>query len=1326
MNLSELTAAIEQAMPGDRFAFRRRLGGIKRAIRDEKPHDKILASIAKDVAQSIEVRRQRADTLPEISFPQELPITQRWEEIRDALTENQVVVVSGDTGSGKSTQLPKICLAAGRGVDGVIGHTQPRRIAARSIASRLAEELKTTVGTGVGYKVRFTDATAPTTHIKLMTDGILLAETAGDRYLNQYDTIIIDEAHERSLNIDFLLGYLKQLLPKRRDLKVIITSATIDAERFAEHFSSESESAPIIEVSGRTYPIETLYRPVDEHDDLHTAVADAVEEAASIGGGDMLVFLPTERDIRTAARVLRGRDLVKRGNTEVLPLYARLSVADQNRVFASHKGRRIVLSTNVAESSLTVPGIRFVIDTGTARMSRYSARSKLQRLPIEAVSQASADQRKGRCGRVGPGVCIRLFSEEDYLSREAYTTPEIRRSNLAAVILQAESLQLGSLEDFPFLDPPRSETIRDGYRTLFELGAVNDKRQITPLGRELGRLPVDPRIGRMVLAAIDENCLSEMLVVASALEVQDPRERPIERQQDADASHSRHAHAESDFLGYLKLWEFFHKLRDDLSHNQLRKACLRNFMNYNRMREWVDVHRQLKELVKTSSNDRPPRRKGKRKNTIETTAIRRKPVFTSRRSPDDETLYEPLHRALLTGLLSGIAQKTDKHEYTGAGGVQLVLWPGSGAFEGKPQWIVGAELVETSRQFIRTVARVDPAWVEPIAQHLVKRSYSEPHWSRKTSSAMAYERVNLFGLPIVMRRRVRYGAIDPVVSRDLLIREGLTPADFKRLPPFLKHNLAVVEEVTELADKTRQRGFLVDDMVLYAFYDSRIPEQGVYDWSTLDQWLRKQNDPNGDCLMLSPSDLLPAETEETADSFQKDFPPELTFGDITLPATYRFQPGEEDDGVTIIAPPEAAAQLTPHQLGWLVPGLLEEKIIALIRSLPKPVRRKLTPAPDTARQVVASLEFGKGSFYENLSHSLGSIAGEPISPELFNSDSLPQHLQVNIRVVDGKGEVVSEGRELTGVREQAGVSPAVSNGRINHPQYEKEGIKSFAFDTIAKQIEVERGGVTIPAFPALVDEGDSVSLRLFDSRDLAKQNMYAGLRRLFFLAESQSLNTQVKYLPHISQIEVLATPLANPKQLRQQLAELIADRAYLSQKGLPYSQHEFQTRLAEGRDNSIRAVQQVSKFVGPFFEAYQAARLAWESLSGDRYGGQLGDIKQQAKELTIDRFLVNTPWRWLNEFPRFFRAIASRIEKLKTGGETKDRQAMNELKPWLEKWRQRAEAFRERAIFDPELEWFRWMLEEYRVSLFAQQLGTSLTISSNRLEKQWKKVQPLI
>ncbi|MGE3777180.1 MAG: ATP-dependent RNA helicase HrpA, partial [Pirellulaceae bacterium] len=1001
----------DQVMRIDSFRLRRLGQRIERARRDGRPSSRMEEQYEQQLATARELYERRVARRPQVTYDSELPITAHRDTILRAIDEHPVVVVCGETGSGKSTQLPKMCLELGRGVRGVIGHTQPRRIAARSVATRLAEELGSRVGESVGFKVRFSDTTGPNTYVKLMTDGMLLAETQGDRFLDQYDTLIVDEAHERSLNIDFLLGYVHRLLPRRPDFRLIITSATIDAARFSDHFRSASGPAPVISVEGRTYPVEVWYRPPpasddDDEPDRRRAVLDAIDELTRIEPhGDILVFLATEREILEVAKALRGRVTQSGRPLEILPLYARLSVAEQQRVFAPHARRRVVLATNVAESSLTVPGIRYVVDEGTARISRYAARSKIQRLPIEPVSRASADQRKGRCGRLGPGICVRLYSEQDYLGLDAYTPPEIRRSNLAAVILQAESLRLGRLEDFPFLDPPQPHLIRDGYTTLYELGAVDAEQQLTEIGRALSRLPTDPRIGRILLGGIAEGCLRDILIIAAALEVQDPRERPADKQQAADEAHAQFADPDSDFLTYLRLWQFYHRLRDKLSRNKLHKACHQNFLSPTRMHEWLEVYRQLRQLVDEhlpearSQLAQPPIASAE--NPAATGDAQQSPALDRQHRRQREAFYGQIHRALLVGLLSNVALRTDVHEYTGAGNIKLQLWPGSATFLQKPKWIVAAELIETTRRYARCAAGIQPGWIEPLARHLVNRSYSEPYWDGKAGATMAQEKVTLFGLPVAARRSAPYGPVDPEYARELFIRHGLVGGDVPGSAPFLTHNRQLRAQTDRLTVKSRRTDLVVDDFALFAFYNKRVPAD-VYDWARLNRWRRHAEQQDARRLYMTVADMTAAEELPRPE----EFPDTLSIDHLQLPLEYRFEPGGDADGVTMVVPRAGLAQVPIQRLGWLVPGLLEQKVEAIIRALPKDLRRNLIPVPDTVRKVMDELAFDSGDFMIRLAAILSRLAGENIPVELLNTDKLPAYLRMNIRVVDEAGRTV--------------------------------------------------------------------------------------------------------------------------------------------------------------------------------------------------------------------------------------------------------------------------------------------------------------------------------
>jgi ATP-dependent helicase HrpA len=1298
-SLAQLQAEILEAWRPDQHRLRRQWRSISQAQKAGRPYDRNLARLIEGLERSQAVRRTRAARLPRVDFPPELPITARRDQIRSAIERHQVVVVCGETGSGKSTQLPKICLELGRGIDGYIGHTQPRRIAARSVAARIAIELGTPLGHDVGFKIRFTDATQPGTYLKLMTDGILLAESQADRLLSQYDTLIIDEAHERSLNIDFLLGYLKRLLPSRSDLKVIVTSATIDAERFARHFADICGEVPVIEVSGRAWPVEVRYRPPaigtdSPEPDVQQAVLAAIDEVSRLDRGDVLIFMPTEQDIHATAKALRGRG--SPGNSsgqpdEIVPLYARLAGAEQNRIFQPHAGRRIVIATNVAESSLTVPGIRYVIDTGTARISRYSSRQKVQRLPIEPVSRASADQRKGRCGRIGPGVCIRLYSHEDYGAREAYTPPEIQRSNLAAVILQAKSLGFGRIEDFPFMDPPRPESVRDGYRTLFELGAIDERQELTALGRSLARLPVDPRIGRMILASMDEGCLEPILVIASALSVQDPRDRPAGREQAADESHARWADEKSDFLAYLKLWDFYHELKQQLTRSRLRQACQQNFLSFNRMREWLDVHRQLLKITAQSGLASQPRPAG----------------------------YDAIHRALLVGLLSNVALRSDRHQYTAALGLKAFLWPGSAAFEKRPKWIVAGEMLETNRRYLRTVARISPGWIESLAPHLVQRSHSEPHWDPVAGSAMIFERVTLFGLPVVRRRRTPLAPIDPAHARQLFITHGLVRGGYNRRARFLEHNQQLLAELQELQRRSRRHDYLRSAEARYEFYDARIAAD-VCDGPGFERWRRQAEQHDRHLLFMRPEHLL---AQPAAPVERSQFPDTITIGRMDLPLEYRFAPSTEQDGLTVTVPQELFGQLDPVRMEWLVPGWLEEKVVALLRSLPKSVRTEFVPAPDVAHRVASQLHFGEGSLTTALARELSVLGGQLVRPEMFRPERIPEHLKMRVRVIDSGGRTVMAGRDLRQLRARLMTEHTLDLSTIEHPLWRREGLTDWEFPDLPEQVEVGRHGIQLLGYPAIVDRGRSVALELCPSFAAAEHESRAGLRRLFMLASDRQLRTQVDWLPNLQQLELYASPILGPDEFRTQLAELIADRAFLGDQSLPRTADDFQARRQQADERIGVAVQDVLQLVRPLLEAFHRARLALEGATNWQWRYAVVDVRGQLEELFPASFLTHTPWHWLQHYPRYLRAIVERFDKLATGGLPRDRQLFEQVGPHWDAYRELARQPRIEQGVDPELERYRWLIEEYRVSLFAQSLGTAESVSDKRLDEQWLKVR---
>ncbi|QDT31514.1 ATP-dependent RNA helicase HrpA [Thalassoglobus polymorphus] len=1295
-NLEELKTRIQKSMIRDRFRLRRSCETIQQRQKENKPVDKSLAKLVSDLEKSERKVELRRKAIPVPVYDDQLPISARRDEIRKKILDNQVVVICGETGSGKSTQLPKICLEAGRGLYGIIGHTQPRRIAARSVAARVAEELKSPVGELVGFKIRFTDSTSPKTSIKLMTDGILLAETQTDRFLDQYDTIIIDEAHERSLNIDFLMGYLKRILHRRPDLKLIITSATIDAERFAEFFGTKDSPAPVIEVSGRTFPVELRYRPpVEEEDevDWQRAAADACEELAEEGTGDILVFMPTERDIRETAKVLGGRKFAGDFNnrkTDIVPLFGRLSEKEQNKVFSAHDHRRIVIATNVAESSLTVPGIVYVVDPGTARISRFSATSQVQRLPIEAISQASANQRKGRCGRVAPGVCVRLYSEADFKNRDEYTQPEIQRTNLANVILQMKALKLGKLENFPFIDPPAASAIRTGLKTLFELGAINENEDLTKVGSTMGRLPVDPRIARMILGAEDEQCVEEVLIITSALELRDPRDRPIEKQKAADEAHEKFQHESSDFLSYLKLWDFYTDLDNKLSQSKLRKACAQNFLSFNRMREWKDLHRQLRQMV-----------------------IDHEIKPTDRRNNEDS-----IHRAILAGLLHNVAMRGDSHEYTGAGGQKIFVWPGSVAFGNKPKWIMAAELVETSKRYARCVAPVQVGWIERIAEHIVKRNYSEPHWHEKSACIMAWEKVMLFGLPIVPRRRARYGHIDPKYCRDEFIQQGLIEGKYESPGEFAKHNTNLKNELEEWQAKLRHGHHFAGEEAEVEFYDQRLPAD-AFDGPRFEKWRKKAEAKQPRLLFLSKEDLL---QEDQSAPEQSEFPDKLKIGTMQVSVEYNLQPGTENDGVTIAIPPEGLNQLSPESLAWLVPGLLEEKIAALIKTLPKSLRILFVPAPETAKDVVKKITYGQGNLINQLAAQLREISGEHVPATAFETARLPSHLQMNVRVVDQNGKTIASGRDLAQLRvESQRTASSVVQG-VSDDRWKKEGLTSWNFGTLPQQVELERGGITVVAFPMLVDEGASVSLRLSESLADAHAKTKRGLVRLFLLSDKKVLTDQVQHFPRINQLTMQVGALPDGKHFQSHLAWMIAQAALWKETSMPRSEAQWKQKLALARNQLSVAVQDSTRFLEPLFARYHAVRRITESNGTPALTPLTNDLRDQLNELVAPGFLVDPPMGWLAQYPRYFEAMQIRWDKSTAGGFQKDRMHQKKINLHWQRWKQACQQFGNAAKTHPQLVQYRFLIEEFRVSLFAQQLGTAMTVSEKRLNEVWQEI----
>ncbi|WP_126242575.1 ATP-dependent RNA helicase HrpA [Burkholderia gladioli] len=1319
--------------------------------------------------------------IPPISFPESLPVSGKREEIARAIAANQVVIVCGETGSGKTTQLPKICLELGRGLGaggkGLIGHTQPRRLAASSTGRRIAEELGTPFGEVVGYKVRFTDNLAPGASVKLMTDGILLAETQTDPLLRAYDTLIIDEAHERSLNIDFLLGYLKQILPKRPDLKLIVTSATIDAERFARHFGSEEKPAPVFEVSGRLYPVEMRYRPIaddrpaairnaegaasgrdrqksarEAERDLMDGIVDAVDELCREGPGDVLVFLPGEREIREAAEALRKHHPP---HTEILPLFARLSAGDQERVFKASNARRIVLATNVAETSLTVPGIRYVVDTGLARVKRYSYRNKVEQLQVESISQAAANQRAGRCGRVADGICIRLYEEADYLARARFTDPEILRSSLAAVILRMKSLHLSSIESFPFIEPPPGRAIADGYQLLNELGAVDDDNALTPLGRELARLPLDPRVGRMILAARDQQALREVLIIASALSVQDPRDRPIEAQEQADQAHRKFADERSEFLQWLGIWSWFEEaVAHKKSNRQLVDACRANFLSHLRLREWRDVHSQLLTVV---------REHGWRLNEVEAT-------------------FEQVHLSLLTGLLGNIGMKADDEpHYLGARGIKFHLWPGSALVKKAGRWVMAAELVETSRLYARCLARIEPEWVEKIGAHLLKTSLSEPHWEKKPAQVSAYERGTLYGLIIYNRRRVAFGRQDPRRARELFIRGALVDGEFDTKLAFFAHNRKLLADIEQLEHKSRRQDVLVDDELIHGFYDQAIPE-GIHTGAAFERWYRDEVRKSGQTedklrlLYLSRDDLM---RHEAAGVTTDLFPKRLTMAGVEMGLSYHFEPGSPRDGVTLQVPLYALNQVDARRAEWLVPGMLKEKVQLLLKSLPQKLRRHCVPLPEFAAGFVERAggeRFGAGALLDVLIGDIRNQTQIAMKSSDFKLETLAAHLFMNFKVIDEHGRQLGMGRNLAQLRGELGAqaqqhfqkiaaaatlapagesaegaelrpAPAAagSAGRSAPPRTAPatakgaaggageggqggqgapggatalyENLTTWNFGKLPELLEIRRRGQTLFGYPALVDRGTHCDVEVFDSPEEAARIHRAGLRRLFALQLKEPIKYLEKNLPGLREMAMQYMTLGSQDELRDQLIDTALDRACL-QDPLPVDDAGFHARRDEGRSRLNLLAQEIARLVGQILAEY--AGLGKKLAQAKPFAAAHADMTAQLGALVGKRFVIDTPYPQLAHFPRYLKGIAMRIDKLKADA-ARDARQLAEFAPLNQQY-QRALSQRGGAA-DARLTEFRWLLEELRISLFAQELRTPMPVSVKRLHKVWESLQ---
>ncbi|MTD91359.1 ATP-dependent RNA helicase HrpA [Corynebacterium hiratae] len=1285
----DLYNALTTVSSSDERAFRRRL----RKARSPKA----LAAIGADIASAQEKVSAIDVNVPSISYPEQLPVTGRRDDIAEAIENNQVVIIAGETGSGKTTQIPKICLELGRGRRGLIGHTQPRRLAARTVAERIAEELGQSIGDSVGYAIRFDDRVSSTTAVKLMTDGILLAEMQRDRFLNAYDTIIIDEAHERSLNIDFLLGYLKRLLPKRPDLKVIITSATIDPERFAEHFAdAEGKPAPIIEVSGRTYPVEIRYRPLEVESGGKTidldpldALCEAIEELMAEGEGDILCFFPGERDIRDAMEAIEGRHW---RNVEVTPLFGRLSNQEQHRVFRSHKGRRIVLSTNIAETSLTVPGIRYVVDTGTARISRYSTRTKVQRLPIEPISQASANQRSGRCGRVADGIAIRLYSEQDFLSRPEFTDPEILRTNLASVILQMISLRLGDIADFPFVQAPEPKAVRDGLLLLHELGALEGKEKdglpvLTRIGRDLARIPVDPRMARMLVEANTSGCLHDVMVIVAAMTIQDVRERPIDKQAQADQAHARFKDKSSDFMAMLNLWDFVQEARDEMSGNAFRKRMKADFLHYMRIREWFDLVRQLRDVAKQLG-------------------------WTTQEST--ERRADDIHMSLLSGLLSNIgARDGNSKEFIGARNTRFLIFPGSALAKKPPEFLMAAELVETSRLWARDVAAIDPAWVEKLAKDLLKHNYSDPTWSRKRGSAVVTQRSTLYGVTVVADRTVPYHRVDPVAARDMFIRNALVDGDWTTHHNFFHDNKRKLAEASEYEEKARRRGLVVDEDTLFDFYDQRIPES-VTTARHFDSWWKKQK--NKHSLDFDPEALLEDDHDVTEDAF----PDRWLKGSIDYDLTYKFEPGDPLDGVTLRVPVPLLAGLDTEGFDWLVPGLRLELVTELIRSLPKALRRTVVPAPEFAERALPKLLPYEGALIDQLAAVLRDMGGQGINAADFRPDQLPPHLRMNYAAVDKRGKIIDSDRDLTAlVQRQAGhISSSVS--RVGRAA-ESASVKEWSEDTLGaidEEVTTVVDGHEVTAYPALVATKEGVALKVHPTKAAADASMIT--TTLTLLLREISVNTQhmVKGLPLQQRVAVDAYPHGGAEGLVND-ARVAAVRDIMMEKGGPVrSPGEFTTLLNAVKPEVPGRVRQAVVAIAPGLAEYSnlnAELKQWE-------GPAIDDIRDQLKFLLPPNAITMHGMQHLRHLPRYIQAARIRLEDMNLDTDRDaDRQAdVDEAKAYLNNRLRTLPAGREKTR---EVKDIYWMIEELRVSLFAQRLGTAHAVSVRRIQKAADKLR---
>ncbi|MCK5813321.1 MAG: ATP-dependent RNA helicase HrpA [Cocleimonas sp.] len=1290
--LSQLKKQLVDCPRGQSFSFNRRIQQLYKQFSEQK-----YQQLKKQISATIAKRQQRIDQCPTPEYPN-LPVSARRDEIIKVIKENQVTILCGETGSGKTTQIPKMCLELGRGIDGMIGHTQPRRLAARSVAVRIAEELKSELGHYVGYKVRFHEQRNESTYIKLMTDGILLAEIRSDRYLNQYDTLIIDEAHERSLNIDFIMGYLGWLLPRRKDLKVIITSATIDPERFSKHFNN----APIIEVSGRTFPVDIRYHPLVNEDedrqdrDMIAAVVEAADELRREGAGDILVFFSGEREIREAADALRKSEPP---STEVLPLFARLSGTEQNRIFHPKGGHRIILATNVAETSLTVPGIKYVIDTGLARISRYSWRSRIQRLPIEAISQASANQRSGRCGRVSHGITIRLYSEDDFNRRDEFTQPEILRTNLASVILQMSTLNLGKIEHFPFVEPPDGRMIRDGFKLLYEIGAVDDVHKVTPLGRQLAHLPIDVRLGRMLLAANTEGALDEVLIIVSALSIQDPRERPLEKQQAADEKHSRFKDEKSDFMSYLLLWDYYHQKKKALTQNNLRKLCKKEYLSYRRLREWFDTHQQLRLSLQNAK------------------------LKTSQQKANPDSI----HRSLLTGLLGHIGFQEEKREYLGANNRKFYIFPGSGLGKKSPKWVMAAELVETSRLYARTVAMIQPQWIEQLGKHLLRHHYSEPHWQKRPAQVAAHERTSLYGITITAQRRINYGPIDAVISRQLFIRHALVYGEYSSKAPFFLHNLRLVDDIETLEAKSRRRDILVDEDTLYDFYEQRLPKH-IYSGKAFEKWRQKIERENPEDLFLN-RELLMQRDDSHVD--HRQYPDHLNVQGMQLPLRYHFEPGRKDDGVTVRIPITALGQVKATPFEYLVPGMIEEKIVQFIRSLPKQVRKQFVPAPHYAKACHEAIQRNETPFISTVAHQLHRMTGNQIEAQILKQISFEDHLLMRFEIVDESNKVIKAGRDLEqlkgSTRDKTSAHIAQQANNKNTSGIEKTGITCWDFGDLPETIIIDSMGMKIKAWTALVDQGDSVAIKLFDSAEKAQEQN--GLLKLLMLSASKEVNYLKNNLPNIRQHCLHYFITGKCDELKQSIIKNSFRLVFDTDHYQCNQQQSFNNYLEQQRSQLVAQATELCHQLDTVLKFHHQVKKSLKGSINPAWLDGLNDITDHSNALIFVGFLDTLTLHELRQYPRYLKGLQRRVEKLMDNSH-KDRPLRLQVQPHWQSYqkfiaKEKIDGFVFSTQQKTALQTYRWMLEEFRVSLFAQELGTAIPISEKRLKKKWREVLDL-